>query len=276
MNTFDQTTPTTPITRTITRTALCLITAAVLASLAALPANAADRVALRPSNTRSNALKQALQIVGKSQAALQSVKDYSATFSKKEIVGEKLIEQTMQIKMRQKPFSVYLKFSTPHKGREVIYVDGLNKGKLVAHGTGFQKIVGTLKLKPTSNLVMKENRYPITQIGIEKMLNAVVAIWEKQASNSQVRYFPKAKLGKTSVRVIQVTHAKKTATTPFHMTRLYIDNQTQLPIRVQQYGFPKKSGGKPPLIEQYTYSNLKTNIGLASRDFDPKNPGYDY
>ncbi len=276
MNTFDQTTRTTPITRTITRTVLCLITAAVLASLATLPANAADRVALRPSNTRSNALKQALQIVGKSQAALQSVKDYSATFSKKEIVGKKLIEQTMQIKMRQKPFSVYLKFATPHKGREVIYVDGLNKGKLLAHGTGFQKIVGTLKLKPSSNLVMKENRYPITQIGIEKMLNAVVAIWEKQASNSQVRYFPKAKIGKTSVRVIEVTHAKKTTTTPqFHMTRLYIDNQTQLPIRVQQYGFPK-SGGKPPLIEQYTYSNVKTNIGLASRDFDPKNPGYDY
>ena len=272
MNTFDQTTRTTPITRTV----LCLITAAVLASLATLPANAADRVALKPSNTRSNALKQALQIVGKSQAALQSVKDYSATFSKKEIVGEKLIEQTMQIKMRQKPFSVYLKFATPHKGREVIYVHGLNKGKLVAHGTGFQKIVGTLKLKPTSNLVMKENRYPITHIGIKKMLNAVVTIWEKQASNSQVRYFPKAKLGKISVRVIQVTHPKKTATTPFHMTRLYIDNQTQLPIRVQQYGFPKKSGGKPPLIEQYTYSNVKTNIGLASRDFDPKNPGYDY
>ena len=275
MNTFDQTTRTTPITRTITRTVLCLITAAVLASLATLPANAADRVALKPSNTRSNALKQALQIVGKSQAALQSVKDYSATFSKKEIVGKKLIEQTMQIKMRQKPFSVYLKFATPHKGREVIYVDGLNKGKLLAHGTGFQKIVGTLKLKPSSNLVMKENRYPITQIGIEKMLNAVVTIWEKQASNSQVRYFPKAKLGKASVRVIEVTH-KKTPTPQFHMTRLYIDNQTQLPIRVQQYGFPKKSGGKPPLIEQYTYSNLKTNIGLASRDFDPKNPGYDY
>ena len=264
------------MTRTTITTwsALCLAT--LLTATLAPQATAADRVAVKPSGTRSGALKQALKIVGESHAALQSVRDYTATFSKKEIVGEKLIEQTMQLKMRQRPFSVYLKFAKPHKGREVIYVNGKNGGKLVAHGTGFQKILGTLKLKPTSNLVMKENRYPITQIGIEKMLNAVVAIWEKQASNSQVRYFPKAKLGKTSVRVIQVTHAKKTATTPFHMTRLYIDNQTQLPIRVQQYGFPKKSGGKPPLIEQYTYSNVKTNIGLASRDFDPKNPGYNY
>jgi hypothetical protein len=60
------------------------------------------------------------------------------------------------------------------------------------------------------------------------------------------------------------------------MTRLYIDNATRLPIRVQQYGFPKKSGGQPPLIEQYTYSNLKTNLGLSSKDFDHKNPGYGY
>ena len=158
----------------------------------------------------------------------------------------------------------------------MIYVDGQNGGKLVAHGTGFQKILGTLKLKPTSKLVMRENRYPITQIGILRMLEAVGDRGEQQPTNSRVRYFPNAKLGKKSVRVIQVIHPKRTAGTPFHMTRLYIDNLTRLPIRVQQYGFPRKSGGQPPLIEEYTYSNLKTNIGLGSRDFDQKNPSYNF
>ena len=47
-------------------------------------------------------------------------------------------------------------------------------------------------------------------------------------------------MGKKSVRVIQVVHPKQGQGTPFHMTRLYIDNQTRLPIRVQQYGFPKE------------------------------------
>jgi len=263
------------MTRTTTPwSTLCL---SALVAVTLLPeARAADRVAVKPSNTRSGALKQVLKIVGESHRALQSVKDYSATFSKKEVVGKKLIKQTMQLKMRQRPFSVYLKFATPHKGREVIYVDGRNGGKLVAHGTGFQKILGTLKLKPTSKMVMKENRYPITQIGIFRMLESVVERWEKHPTNSRVRYFPNAKLGKLSVRVIQVIHPKRSVETPFHMTRLYIDNKTRLPIRVQQYGFPRKSGGQPPLIEEYTYSNVKTNIGLGSQDFDHKNPGYNY
>ena len=273
MYTLDRMTRMTRTTIT-TWSALCLAT--LLTATLAPQANAADRVAVKPSGSRSGALKQALKIVGESHTALQTVRDYSATFSKKEIVGEKLIEQTMQLKMRQRPFSVYLKFAKPHKGREVIYVDGKNSGKLIAHGTGFQKILGTLKLKPTSKLVMRENRYPITEIGIFKMLDAVVAGWEKQGNNSRVRFFPKAKLGKKSVRVIQVIHPKRSKTTPFHMTRLYIDNATRLPIRVQQYGFPKKAGGQPPLIEEYTYSNLKTNLGLGSKDFDHENPGYGF
>ena len=51
------------------------------------------------------------------------------------------------------------------------------------------------------------------------------------------------------------------------MTRLYIDNKTRLPIRVQQYGFPRKSGGKPPLIEEYTYSNVKRDKKIGDSDF---------
>ena len=94
---------------------------------------------------------------------------------------------------------------------------------------------------------MKENRYPITQIGIFKMLEAVIRRWEQQPNNTRVRFFPKAKMGKKSVRVIQVVHPLAGKGTPFHMTRLYIDNQTRLPIRVQQYGFPKKAGAQPPL-----------------------------
>ena len=256
----------------MTRTTLTLrstycLTALLIVALAPL-SRAADRVAVKPSNTRSGALKQALKIAGESRAALQTVKTYSATFSKKEVVGKKMIEQTMQLKMRHKPFSVYLKFAKPHRGREVIYVDGHNDGKLVVNlGGTLGKILGLRKLEPDNKLVMKENRYPITDIGLLRMLETVVQRWEKLPRNSKVRYFPKAKLGKKSVRVIQVIHPKRSAGNPFHMTRLYIDNQTRLPIRVQQYGFPRKSGGKPPLIEEYTYSNVKLDKKLRDSDF---------
>lgn len=255
----------------MTRTTLTLRSTFCLASLVAAlapQAQAADRVAVKPSTSRGGALKQALKIAGESRAVLQTVKTYSATFSKKEVVGKKMIEQTMQLKMRHKPFSVYLKFANPHSGREVIYVDGHNDGKLVVNlGGTLGKILGLRKLKPNAKLVMKENRYPITDIGILRMLETVVQQWEKLPGNSKVRYFPNAKMGKKSVRVIQVIHPKRSAGNPFHMTRLYIDNKTRLPIRVQQYGFPRKSGGKPPLIEEYTYSNLKLDKRIGDSDF---------
>ena len=62
----------------------------------------------------------------------------------------------------------------------------------------------------------------------------------------------------------------------FHMTRLYIDKKTDFPIRVEQYGFPPRPGTKPPLLEEYTYSNIKVNSGLADLDFDIRNPKYNY
>ena len=275
MNITTRTDLTTHTTLTASRQRLVLA-AVAMATFLALPASAADRVAARPSNTKAGALRDALRVAEQSRIALQSIKDYSATFSKKEVIGKKMIVQRMEIKMRQKPFSVYLKFAKPHSGREVIYVDGKNNGRLIAHGTGIQRLLGTLKLKPTSKMVMKENRYPITEIGITKMLDTVIARWEQQSKNTRIRYFPKAKLGKRSVRVIQAIHPKKSDESPFHMTRLFIDNQTNLPVRVQQYGFPKKASGKPPLIEEYTYSDLKTNVGLDSEDFDRANPDYDF
>ena len=258
----------------------------VLAGLAlftlSAPVDAADRkpvprVAARGTTSNgSSALKDALKIARESRNAMTQVKDYNATFTKKELIGKKMVSQSMRIKLRTKPFSVYLKFDKPYSGREVIYVAGRNDGKLVAHGTGFQKVLGTLKLRPTSRLVMRENRYPITEIGMAKMLEKTISRWEKLARNTRARFFPQAKLGKRSVRVVQTMHPKKTKGNEFHMTRLYIDKATNLPIRVQQFGFPKKKGGQPPLIEEYTYSNLRTNIGLRSRDFDVENPGYGF
>ena len=106
MYTLDGTTRMIRTTKPTSWTALCL--AALVATTLAPQAQSADRVAVKPSNTRAGALKQALKMVDESRTALQSVKDYAATFSKKEVVGKKMIQQTMQMKIRQRPFSVYL------------------------------------------------------------------------------------------------------------------------------------------------------------------------
>jgi hypothetical protein len=58
--------------------------------------------------------------------------------------------------------------------------------------------------------------------------------------------------------------------------RLYVDAATKLPIRAQSFGFPARTGDKSPLVEDYLYSALKTNVGLKDADFDIENSTYNF
>jgi hypothetical protein len=60
------------------------------------------------------------------------------------------------------------------------------------------------------------------------------------------------------------------------MTRLYVAKDNRLPVRVEQFDFPAKTGAQPAILEQYTYLNVKANVGLKDIDFDVENPAYDF
>jgi hypothetical protein len=220
----------------------------------------------------------ALDLARKSRQALAEVEDYNATFMKRELVRGRMHSHVISVKVREKPFSIYMKFQKPHAGREVLYVDGQNDGKLLAHDTGLSALAGTFKLDPTSRDAMNENRYPITMVGLSTMVGKIIEQWESdvRVDGVEVKYYAQAKLKDTECQVIESSHTKANPGAKFFMTRLYIDKKTNLPIRVEQYGFPKRAGSKPPLIEEYTYLNLRTNLNLTDRDFHPGNPQYDF
>jgi hypothetical protein len=44
---------------------------------------------------------------------------------------------------------------------------------------------------------------------------------------------------------------------------------------MEQWGFPV-GGSEPPLIEEYTYTDIKTNVGLTDSDFDVRNRKYHF
>ena len=62
----------------------------------------------------------------------------------------------------------------------------------------------------------------------------------------------------------------------FHRVRLYIDKELGLPIRFEAYDWPKHRGAEPELAEEYTYSELKLNVGLTELDFDVANSAYSF
>lgn len=214
-----------------------------------------------------------------SQEAANQVKDFTATFTKTELVQGRLISQSMDMKFRAKPFSVYMRYRTgPEAGRQAIYVDGKFGGNLMLKETGVKAIAGAIPLRPDSALVMKENRYPVTEVGIANMINTAMKNWERdsklEAAQADVKFFPNAKLGELPCEAIQLTHLKPHRDIKYHLTRIYFDKETKLPLRAECYGFPRKPGDKAPLIEDYRYSNLKTNVKLTDADFNPAAYGF--
>lgn len=203
---------------------------------------------------------------------------YTATFYKREVVGTTTVSHQMKIKVRHEPFSVYLYFDKPYEGREVLYVDGQNDGKLIVHEAGLLSIAGTMELAPTDALVMNENRYPITMAGISNMVKEVIKTWEKEAKfeGTEVKYFKDAKLGELTCRVIESSHPKPFRQFNNHKVRLWIEAESGIPVRIQTFGFPRKQGDKPPVIEDYTFLELKTDVRLTDADFDRNNKKYSF
>jgi hypothetical protein len=231
-------------------------------------------------NAARPVLAPALEATRASRDDVRKMPGYTCTFIKNEQLKKgSPVRQAMFLKFRREPFSVYLKFVEPHAGREVIYVEGQNKGRLQVHEvSGLASIVGTISLAPTGSDAMKESRYPVTMIGMEKMLETVIADWEEAQKHSaaKVDRYPQAKIGDTECLMFEVVFSQPHEAIKFHKTRLYLDKKTNLPRRLEQYAFPAKSGEQPALVEEYTYSDVKTDAPLADRDFDVNNDSYGF
>ncbi|MDG1895933.1 MAG: DUF1571 domain-containing protein [Fuerstiella sp.] len=225
---------------------------------------------------KDHPLQPAIQYAESCLDKIEAIPGYEAVFFKQEVVGTSLIKQKTRIKIRHEPFSVYLYFENPHEGREVLYVEGQNKGNLLAHEAGFLSVVGTMELVPTESTAMSENRYPITMAGIGNLVKAVIEQWREEVKfgESEVKYYKDARLGKMTCRVIECSHPRPRRQFRFQKTRLWVDDATGLPVRVQQYGFPKTAGAKSPLVEDYTFSDIRTNVRLTDADFDQVNTKY--
>lgn len=245
-------------------------------------AQSAPAGAQQPAAAPEHPLAPALRWAQAGAAQISSLDDYSCTFYKRERIDGELGEyQAMFMKVRHNPFSVYMFFLSPSKlrGQEVIYVDGRNEGNLLAHATGLKKsVVGTVSLKPTGMLAMSGNRYPVTEVGILNLTQRLIQIGEKdtQYGECEVQFFEGAKINGRDCTCIQVVHPVPRRNFLFHLARIFVDVEINMPIRYEAYDWPAQPGGPPVLTEEYTYLNLKANNGFTDADFDTNNPEYHF
>lgn len=236
-------------------------------------------------------LDPAIQIAHQSLGLIQrDLVDYTGVIVKRERIDRTLGEQEfMYFKIRNRkivngelatPLSVYLAFLKPAavKGREVIYVENQNDGNLIAHEGGMKRMLGTHSLAPSGMLAMAGQRYPMTEIGIENLVVKLIERGERDKRNGScnVELIPGAKVSKRDCSIIQVTHPVKQDYYDFHVAQIFMDDQLKIPVRYAAYDWPKNPGDDLEVIEEYTYQDLKFNVGLTDADFDQNNKDYNF
>ncbi|HYW78429.1 MAG TPA: DUF1571 domain-containing protein, partial [Thermoguttaceae bacterium] len=153
-----------------------------------------------------------------------------------------------------------------------------NDGKLIARRGGTRLAYFTKALDPESELAMQGNRYPVTQIGIKSLIGRLYEVGREdvQYGECDVQYLEDVAVNGRNCTVIQVTHPVRRTNFQYHMARIFLDNELQVPIRFAAYDWPSGGDDRPVLLEEYTYIDLKLNLGLTDWDFDTRNEEYGF
>jgi hypothetical protein len=222
-------------------------------------------------------LRPALRMAQKCLANIdEQIVDYSAVLLKQERVhGQLGEEQAAFVKVRHKPFGVYMFFLKPCKGREVLYNDGPAgaKGVLVAMDCGWKRRFGKLEFDPEGSMAMNGQKYPIMKLGIRELTKELIEVASKDVNygECEVKNSQRVMNGR-SVTLLEVMHPTPRSNFRFYKAEIFIDNELRLPIRYAAYLWPERPGEAPPLEEVYTYLKLKVNNGFTDLDFEKDNP----
>ncbi len=218
-----------------------------------------------------------------------NVQDYSATIIKQvRWQGKLQSEEYIACKVRHGvydpdpaksiPFSVYTRFLKPKAGQEAIWVEGCNDDKLIAHGPAGLLNVLTLRLDPEGSLAMKGNRYTIRSIGMLNLIKLMLEKGERDLAHDdcEVTITRNIPVDGANCTRLMIVHHEQMGHFDFHKAEIYIDDERNLPIAYRAWLWPEEPGGKPLLLESYLYTDIKTNLGLTDRDFDPANGEYKF
>jgi hypothetical protein len=219
-----------------------------------------------------------------------SVHDYTCMLVKRERVeGRVGPYQFLLAKIRHEqkngdqvvvPFSVFLRFLKPERmeGREVIFVQNGDQGDLIARRGGRRSPNVTVQLAPDSPMAMDGNRYPISEIGFQNLTRRVIEVLEqeRQYNDGIIEIFPNATVDDRKCTHFRLTHHQPRPDLTYHMAEMSVDDELAIPVYFRSFDFPVNEGEKPRLLEEYSYRQVKMNVGLTETDFDIRNPEYHF
>jgi hypothetical protein len=223
----------------------------------------------------SPVFERALRELKRGRDRLTKLRDYSATFVRRELVeGQLRDREKMSLKIRHEPFSVYLRWLGD--GQEALYVQGRNDNRLlVSPNTGLARFVGTLALPVSSPKVMSESRYPITEIGMLNLVERIIGEWKQVGAAGSQWNEDKESVNGVKTRRFTVHFGSRRVNPDYSKTVLNLSVKDGYPLRIENYGWTRS--GKPgALVEYYEYRDIRPNIGLSDVAFDQENRQYSF
>ena len=241
------------------------------------------RLALKPAADQFTStiselspIDRALRTIADCQARYQTIEDYTCTFYKRErIEGRMTPQHIMSMKVRTKPQSIYFKFQQPAQGREAIYIAGRHGGKVLAHDVGLNKLLGR-HAPARADFVSGHGGLPASDHrgGHRSPPRHPGETMGRRAESGRIEGDLQRRHGRgpESMHHDRIDPPQPTAASSCTIkVRVFIDQELGLPIRFEAYDWPKRPKAEPELLEEYTYTHLKLNVGLRDIDFDVSN-----
>jgi len=218
-------------------------------------------------------LEQPLKWLYQARTEHGQIRDYTTTFIRQERVQGRLLEQNIiALKVRTVPFSVNMRWLAPaeYAGQKVLYVRGSNRNQMrVKSAKPLQKIAGFVSINLDDPRAMQHSRHTVDELGIGNVIEQTIKIMEQERS-----------VGKTQVRIAEYTYSNQ----PCHRiefvrserhpsvycyrTVLFLDKQTKLPLRIENYDWPSAAAADGELLEMFSYTSTRFNAGLSDVDFE--------
>jgi hypothetical protein len=256
------------------------------------------------------------ELLERAKASIAKVQDYTAQMLKKErFKNGKLLAESVRFKF-SRPFKVYIKFLEPHQGREVIYIQGANENRVRVHKGSFPDLTvnldprggmamegnhhpvyhfgleNTIKLADHNlKLARKRNEgefkvsdggpiggRPTWKIEVDFPMGGAFT----EARKGETLWEIGERVGQDMYLILYVNKKFDDPDDPDEGDKVFIpryygkralfhlDKETHLPLKVQIYDWNGQ------LYEDFEYRDVKLNPGLSAKDFDSKNPEYNF
>lgn len=246
-----------------------------------------DAAPAQQASPDEHPLAPVLDLARRTQRSVETdVQGFRCCVTKRErIEGELQDERSIDMHVREcadgeanttAPFSARLDFQAPAAvaGRQILYVEGEHDDRMLVRKGGQRLDFIVLRLDPLGPKARAESHFPITSLSYQRMLAAMVGLLERQieadprGANTRVQWTENADAAGRSCRLLRVLHPERDDALVFRTAGVWIDQQLGVPIRIEAHGWPAQPGEPPPLLAEYTYTDLELNARHGDDCFD--------